>query len=224
MVGLGSTTGLDLPTESTGVVPTEQWWAKHRERRFSIGDTVNFSVGQGELAVTPLQMACIAALVGNEGISYRPHLLKASIAPGENSKPVPKEIKVLGKVDTSPSNWNLLKHAMFQVIEEGTAKSAKISGLIWGGKTGSAENRKDHQTHSWFVGIAPLDKPQLAICVMVENAGHGGDVAAPIGAKIVKHWLVDRPLKKKVDVNIQSSPKPDTVSSSNLANKPSLRD
>lgn len=207
-LGFGHQTGLDLPTESAGVVPTIQWWAKHRERKFSLGDTVNFGVGQGELAVTPLQMASLVALVANEGVSYRPHLLRAVIGPQEGAKPQYREPRILGQIDASPEKWAVLKNAMLHVVQDGTAKHAQISGIQWGGKTGSAENRKDHETHSWFVGIAPITGAKVVICVMVENAGHGGDIAAPIAANVVKYWLQGK-ASPTPQLEVQSSLSPD---------------
>lgn len=193
LLGLGKKTGLDLPAESSGIVPTPDWWDKKRDRRWALGDLVNFGMGQGELATTPLQMACALAAIANKGVSYRPHLLRSVTSPVPGAKPVLVEPVKLGEVSATDEQWQLLFRALNSVITDGTARSvAQISGLNWGGKTGSAENRKDHETHSWFIGMAPLEQPEIVICVMVENAGHGSDVAAPIATKCVKHWLVDR--------------------------------
>lgn len=193
--GLGKKTGLDIPGERKGTVPTEEWWAKHRERRWSLGDTVNFGIGQGELAVTPLQMANVVAMVANRGRTYAPHLLKATVGPGEGAVSQPYEPQLSGTLEARPDQWDALTRAMFHVVQSGTARNASITGLDWGGKTGSAENRKDHETHSWFVGMAPIEAPEIVLCIMVENAGHGSEVAAPIAKQIVQYWLIDR--KKK---------------------------
>lgn len=190
-VGLGFRTGIDLRSESRGVVPTREWVLKHkRPPDWYPGNTAIFGIGQGELAVTPLQMASLVSFIANEGYAYRPHLLKAKVAPGADSKPVAYEPEILGREDVSPLIWRMMKSAMRQVIEDGTAGKARISGLVWGGKTGSAENHmKQLDTHSWFIGIAPLDHPRIAIAVLVENAGHGGDVAAPIARGVVERYL-----------------------------------
>ena len=200
MTGIGSATGLDLPGESKGIVPTPEWWKKHRDRRWSQGDSANFGIGQGELSTTPLQMASLVSIVANRGTSFKPHLLKSSLGPENGAKPDLFKPEVLGSVETSPANWELLTQSMFHVIETGTAKGAQIAGLDWGGKTGSAENNRNHETHSWFVGMAPIQAPKIVICVMVENAGHGGEIAAPIASKLVRHWLMERGKKPRVDV------------------------
>ncbi len=204
--GIGKATGIDLPSESAGRVPTPEWWAQNRDRPWSIGDTVNFGIGQGELAVTPLQMACLVALVANRGTSYKPHLLRATVGPEEGAQPVFAKPEPLGHVDATAFEWDSLTSAMRHVIESGTARTAQIPGLSWGGKTGSAENRKDHETHSWFVGMAPIDNPKIVICVMVENAGHGGEVAAPIAAQVVRAWLQSKnPGTPQVEVHSTSN-------------------
>ncbi|HRF59904.1 MAG TPA: penicillin-binding protein 2 [Fimbriimonadaceae bacterium] len=189
-LGLGKPTGVDLLGEGKGFVPSmdniDRWSA---DGKWWPGDTANFSVGQGAMAVTPLQMASVIALVANRGISYRPHLVRAVVEPGDQvMKPV--QPQVLGRVEASDAFWSTLQRGLVQVIEGGTAtRVAKTPGLTWGGKTGSAENRRDSKTHSWFVAFAPADDPKIAICVMLENAGHGSDAAAPVAAAIVRHYL-----------------------------------
>lgn len=198
-LGLGDKTGIDLRSEGRGLVPTAEWVKKHMpDGRWYPGNTANFSVGQGELHVTPLQMATVISLVANRGVSYKPHVVRA-IVPADNTGTLkPVEPEVLGKVDASPEFWNALQAALFHVIEGGTAtRHAKIAGLRWAGKTGSAEKKGNQKTHSWFVAYAPLEDPKIAICVMLENAGHGGDEAAPVAAEIVRHYLIDGPAKKK---------------------------
>lgn len=211
LLGIGKPSGIDLPTESKGTLPTPEWWAKHRDRRWSLGDTVNLGIGQGELATTPLQMANVGALIANRGVCYRPHIVRAVKDPDGSGKSRTIEPEVAWKLDLPATQWDTLTSAMIHVIELGTARTAQIGGLVWGGKTGSAENQKDHNTHSWFVGVAPIDAPKVVVCVMLENAGHGGDVAAPIAAKMVREYLMAKPAPK---VEVQSSPMRDNASSS----------
>lgn len=209
VLGLGGKTGLDVPGEAKGIVPTEEWWARHRDRRWSLGDTVNFGVGQGELAVTPLQMACVSMMVANEGRAFLPHLARAFQDPltGEVRERPPAE---LGRLDLDPSVWASLKSALVAVVQEGTARRAQVAGLVLGGKTGSAENRKDRETHSWFVGMAPMDRPEVVLAVIVENQGHGGDVAAPLAGNLLRWYLKDRAAQSKANsataASAQASP------------------
>jgi penicillin-binding protein 2 len=189
--GLGEVTGLEILGESKGVVPTEEWIKRWRNPpRWYGGDTLNLSIGQGELRATPLQMANVAALVANNGVNYRPHLVRAMRSPLDDLvKPV--EPEVLHQVDAPPQFWNEMKASLIAVLEGGTAGSARIPGVVWGGKTGSTEHRKGEKTHGWFVGFAPANDPKIAVAVLVEAAGHGGEVAAPIAREVVKRYLVD---------------------------------
>ncbi|MBX3112691.1 MAG: penicillin-binding protein 2 [Fimbriimonadaceae bacterium] len=191
-LGLGERTGLDVPGEGSGFVSSPEWLermvAKGAKHGWYEGDTVNMGIGQGELAVTPLQMAEVASLVANRGVSYRPHVVKAIVDPQtKESTDVAKQ--VLGKVDAPGWFWSALTGAMNNVIEGGTARSAQIPGLSWAGKTGSAENDPRKATHAWFIGFAPLDNPKIAVCVLIENGGHGGDVSAPIARQVVARYL-----------------------------------
>ncbi len=218
-VGFGHKSGIDLIGEQRGVVPTEEWIKQWRNPpKWYTGDTVNFSVGQGEISATPIQMACLVMLVANHGVAYKPHLVRRLVP--SNPKEPAQDIKpeMIHKVDASAEFWRILEGGMASVISSGTATKARITGLDWGGKTGSAENRKFKETHSWFVGIAPLNNPKIVISVVVENAGHGGDIAAPIAASIVKRYL--RPQGAEV-ASISSR---STASSASLARSSSLSD
>ncbi len=192
LVGLGNRTGIDLVGESPGLVPTDRWIRKWRkDGAWYLGDTVNLSVGQGELSCTPIQMASVVSLVANNGKSFVPHLARA-ITPFGQEKPNRIEPKPLGHVDADAVFWSELRAAMIQVVTAGTARAAQIPGIDVAGKTGSAENRRNAETHSWFVCYAPADKPQIALAVVVENAGHGGEVAAPIAGDILRHFFAKK--------------------------------
>ncbi len=192
-VGVYQKTGLDLPNgaERRGDLATEKYMETYYPKyRWPLGDTANLGIGQGILATTPLQMANVVAMVANDGVSYRPHLVKGVRDAADPSQVTRVTPEVIHKVDASPAFWSTMKAALVEVIEAGTAGKARISGLRWGGKTGSAEEKKFRKTHSWFVGFAPYDNPKIAICVLVEEAGHGGDIAAPIAKSVVERYLV----------------------------------
>lgn len=206
--GLGQETGIDLPSEDGGIVPTREWLDAHKLKWYP-GDTVNMSVGQGALAATPLQMACVAALVANNGVSYKPHLVRAKIRPGENPKPTVEIPRVLAKVDLPLNFWNTLKTGMLHVMESGTGRGIPpIPNVRWGGKTGSAEHAKASLTHSWFVGIAPIDDPKIVIAVVVEAAGHGSKVAAPIARNVVAKYLEPKTKPNRRDADVETDVQP----------------
>lgn len=191
LMGLGQRTGIDLIGESRGIVPTEEWIQRWRKPPVWYGgDTVNFGIGQGEVSTTPLQMAHLIAIVANRGVGYEPRLLRGRIPPG------PREHLILEKPVPNPmapvpaAFWDVLHESLSSVVSEGTARAAAVPGVVVAGKTGSSENRQSKQTHSWFVAFAPEDRPTIAIAVLVENAGHGGEVAAPVAGKILRQALL----------------------------------
>lgn len=186
--GLYAKSGIDTTGEKRGMIPTKKWLKRYRNPpTFFAGDTVNMAIGQGEVSATPLQMANVAALVANNGVQYRPHLVRAVKPSGEPEREIRPE--VLHKVSAPDVFWAELKSAMADTVERGTAQHAKLPGLRWGGKTGSAERTGQEKTDSWFIGVAPIDHPKIAICVHLEDVGHGGDFSAPVAADIVRHYL-----------------------------------
>lgn len=193
-VGLGKRSGIDLLGEGKALVPTDQWLAAVQKvpvgekPKWYPGDTVNLGIGQGMLSVTPLQMADVVSLVANEGFCYRPHVVKQVESPDGGIKAPSTD--PLWKTTVAPEVWAELKSAMVQVIESGTGRRAQTPGLTWAGKTGSTEHTNGGaRTHSWFVGFAPADHPRIAIAAIVEQSGHGGEVAAPIAAAVVRRYL-----------------------------------
>lgn len=214
-LGLGERTGIEVIGESRGIVPTEAWIQKHRDPPvWTGGDTLNMAIGQGELRCTPLQMANAVATVANNGVGYRPHLVRRIKASGTNTAEAVKPT-VLCHVQEPPSYWKMVQDALVGVIEGGTARSAQIPGLRWGGKTGSTEHAHSKKTHAWFVGFAPAENPKIAIAVLVEDAGHGGSVAAPIAKELVQTYLSEA----------SASPNPSASASTRLASadRPSRR-
>jgi len=199
-VGIYQRSGVDLPSERRGDLPTDRYMAQYYPKyHWPLADTAFLGMGQGILAVTPMQMANLVALVANDGVSYTPHLVHAIRHPNANMKTDIVAPQEAHRVEGPQQFWDALKTAMVGVIEDthGTASGvAKIPGITWGGKTGSAEEgRKDEETHSWFVGFAPYDHPRIAICVFVERGGHGATIAAPIATQIVKHYLLAKTAK-----------------------------
>lgn len=186
----GKPTGIDLPNESAGLVPnTEYFDKKYREEGWSRGLVLNLAVGQGDLLTTPLQMANFAMILGNEGVAFKPHLVK------EIQNPLTGEV-ISTKVDSihipgvSNRTYRLIKEGMNLVVNgvKGTAKAARRRDMTVCGKTGTAQNPHG-EDHAWFIGFAPMDNPEIAFCVLVENGGSGGAVAAPIARGILSTYF-----------------------------------
>jgi len=215
-MGLGQRTGLEIGggTESAGVVPTVKWLQKVSHKKnppWYLGDTANFSVGQGYMATTPLQMANVMALVANNGTSYKPHLVKCEKDPDGKRVIKQFEPEIAHQVDLPAPFWATVKQSLVGVVERGTAVSGKIPNLTWGGKTGSAEHKvkdkakSETKTHAWFVGFAPADDPKIVVCVLLEDVGHGGEYAAPVGKDLVQHYLM-APKKSAASLSAAKAP------------------
>jgi penicillin-binding protein 2 len=189
--GLGQKTGVDLPSERSGVLMDSVFYErkfKSRGWKWTKGLVLNLAIGQGQL-VTPIQLANMVAGVANGSTIYKPHLMKEIRDYNGNLIEVHKP-EVLKKLTWSSEQREYVLEAMRQVVEVpgGTGRQARIPRVVMGGKTGSAQNPLG-KTHALFVGLAPLEKPELAIAVVLENAGHGGDVAAPIAGKILRQYF-----------------------------------
>jgi penicillin-binding protein 2 len=190
-LGLGSPTGIELPGEASGRVPDAAWKKKWNEdypemQQWNPGDTINMSIGQGDLLVTPLQMAVSYATIANGGDLLTPHLLKK--VSDTSGKTVYKQERTLAKTQpkASKSSINTLKTALRGVISEGTGKSPfRGFDIAVAGKTGTAQMQGGKQDdYAWFVGYAPADKPKYCIAILIEQGGHGGSIAGPAARQI----------------------------------------
>jgi penicillin-binding protein 2 len=195
-LGFGSNTGIDISEESPGLLPTTAWMnRRYGPRGWTKGFLPSLGIGQGELGVTPLQMACYAMAIANGGELYTPHAVSAILD------------KLTGRADTlyypshrlsvSPQTWGVVREGMHRAVMSpgGTGALARIKGVEVAGKTGTAQNPHGPD-HAWFVGFAPLDRPRIAIAVMVENAGYGGSYAAPIAGMCMEHYLYGRLIRQ----------------------------
>ncbi len=187
--GLAQKSGIDLRSElNSGFVPDrDNAYEVRKSGQWFTGDTANESIGQGYVLVSPLQMADVTALVANRGVSYVPHLVH-SIKPIAGPEQVIQP-KIFKQINMPDSFWSTLWEAMEGVISHGTATKAQIPGITWAGKTGSAQHGPGKPTDSWFVGFGPVENPKIAIAVIVESGGGGGDTAAPIARDVVKAYL-----------------------------------
>lgn len=189
LCGLGRPTGIDLPHENSGIVPnTDTLNRMYGKRRWTRGLTLNLSIGQGELLTTPMQMAQLFAGLANNGVVYQPHLLKTIRFPDGSEISPPPEVKL--QLPFSPRTMEALSEGMLRVVhsEDGTAKDIAVAEYRSGGKTGTAQNSHG-ENHSWYVGFAPFDDPQIVIAMIVENGGHGSTVAAPKVGDLMEFYL-----------------------------------
>jgi len=204
--GLGQPTGVDLPTEESGIAPSnEAYHRKFGRYRWGRGEALNVGIGQGITLVTPLQMVRYVAALGT-GYLVTPHVALSFLDPdgterlAEFPKPVP--------VAVDSSLLAIVRGAMILVTEgsRGTAHRSRVPGFKVAGKTGTAENPHG-EDHSWYVGYVPAQNPVIAIAVICENAGHGSDIAAPIAGAVFRARLLrqERPEQPEGVQMVQSS-------------------
>jgi penicillin-binding protein 2 len=194
--GLGSPTGIDFPGEKAGLVPSPAWKRQRFGRPWTGGDTVNTAIGQGQVLVTPLQVARMMAAVANGGILWKPRILQRVEGPN-GALLYAEPTRMTGQIDLSPVVWGFLRSALAGVVAEGTGVGARLSSVRIAGKTGTAQSiaksRADRgQDHAWFASFAPADDPEVVVVVLVERGGKGGQVAAPIARKIYEAIFLEK--------------------------------
>lgn len=192
-LGLGSRTGIDLPNEKPGLLVDSAIHERRNKRlgwKWARGLILNLAIGQGEL-VTPLQLATMMGGVANGRQVMRPHLMREVLEPESNKVLRTSEHNVLHPLDWTPETRASIHAALDSVINgsRGTGRAGRLPGIRVGGKTGSAENPHGEKTHALFVCAAPMDDPEIAIGIIIENAGHGGSVAGPIAGKLLKAYF-----------------------------------
>ncbi|MFZ0390429.1 MAG: penicillin-binding protein 2 [Calditrichia bacterium] len=184
----GERTGIELTNENSGLVPSVDYYDRvYGEGRWTQGMLANLAIGQGELLVTPLQIAQFVMILANRGVWHRPHLGQRLIDPVSGGiKTVPVETEKLNEI--SQYAFKVVLEGMHRVVDGGTGGRAKIPGIPAAGKTGTAQNPHG-KSHAWFMGFAPYKNPEIAVCVLVENGGSGGGNAAPIAGEYFKKYF-----------------------------------
>lgn len=187
MFGLGYKTGVDLPGERAGFVPTVDWKNKVKKEPWYIGDTYHLSIGQGDLLVTPLQVNLYTAIVANGGKIFKPHLLRQINLHNGSVESVQPEL--VGQVAISSENLATVREGMRETIVSGSAQSLSTLPVEVAGKTGTAQWNTTRPNHAWFTAFAPYNNPTFCITVLVEQGGEGSSVAAPIAKDIIGYWF-----------------------------------
>lgn len=187
--GLGSNTGIDLPTDGSGLIPDPEWRKEINKTRPDLarwfpGNTLNMSIGQGDVLATPLQMALVTAAVANGGTLWQPHVMKEVRDLNNN---VVARAKPDGKpTGISRDNLAIIRRGLRSVVTSGTGRSVALPQVNIAGKTGSAEDDNHGLPHAWWVCFAPYENPRIAIAVIVENSGHGSENAVPVAKKMLE--------------------------------------
>ena len=208
-LGLGKRTEVDIEGESEGVLPSPEWkkrrFKRPEQQKWFAGETISIGIGQGYNSYTPIQLAQAMATVANNGVMYRPHLVKyiTDSKTGEKTMIEPKPIKTL---PWKQQNIDVIKNAMIGVNKEGTGARA-FAGAEYtsGGKTGTAQVfslkggeykahklKQELRDHALFIAFAPADNPKIALAVLVENGGFGAQSAAPIARMVLDYYLLGK--------------------------------
>jgi penicillin-binding protein 2 len=201
--GLGQPTSIDLPGEKHGFLPKPQVVRNRQGKVFPPGETVNMSIGQGTVLVTPMQVARFMAAVANGGVLWRPRLVQRVERP-ERGVVWSDQGQVSGHVELSPVVWAFLRQSLWGVVNEnGTGVAARIPGVDIAGKTGTAQmiaksKAEKGQDHAWFAAFAPVKSPEVVVVVMVERGGKGGQVAAPIAKKIFNAIFLEKVARMEI--------------------------
>ena len=181
-MGFGYTLGVDLPGEVRGMIPNAEYYSRHYGNYWRAVTVISISIGQGEVTLTPLQIANLGAIIANRGQYITPHMVK-----GIENDTIASKYLTPKSTMVSPASYEEVIKGMRHAVTSGTCRAANIPGLDVCGKTGTAENKGND--HSVFLGFAPMNAPKIAVSVYVENGGFGAEYGVPIGALLIEKYL-----------------------------------
>lgn len=185
--GFGALLGIDIPGEVGGFLPSESWKEAERGEVWYIGDTYNLSIGQGDLLVTPLQIAAMTAATANGGTLYRPHVVRAIIDPVSQAE-TPVQPTIIRSGVEPEEYLETVRAGMRACVTLGSCRRLADLPVAVAGKTGTAQWRNDRDTHGWFTSFAPMENPEIVVTILVEEGGEGSAIAAPIAKDFYAWW------------------------------------
>ncbi|MEK7598792.1 MAG: penicillin-binding protein 2 [Patescibacteria group bacterium] len=187
--GFGSSTGIDLPGESSGLIPDEKWKENKIGEKWYIGDSYHAAIGQGFLTATPMQLANYTAAIANGGTLYLPRIVNRIKGSDGREKYISPE--VIRKNFVSQDVLNVVREGMRQTVTDGSARSLEALPVAVAGKTGTAQFGVENKTHAWFISFAPYENPEIAMVILMEGGGEGSSSAVPV-TKEVLQWYFTR--------------------------------
>ncbi len=191
LYGLSQQLGIDLPGEQYGFLPSKAWKQEIKNERWYIGDTYNLSIGQGDLLVTPLQIASLTSIIANGGSIYKPYLAKEFIDPNSQDKKIVQP-ELLRDNLAKPENIELIKLGMKDCVTSGSCRRLSLLPFSSGGKTGTAQWSSKNEPHAWFTAFAPYENPKIVVTVLVEEGVGGSIISAPITYEFLRWWGKNR--------------------------------
>ncbi|MCW5603505.1 MAG: penicillin-binding protein 2 [Burkholderiales bacterium] len=206
LFGLGERTGIDMPGEAAGILPSQEWKMRRFRQKWYAGETISVGIGQGYNAYTPLQLAVATATLANDGVMFRPHVVNyvENIHTRARTYVEPSPLRTL---DLRPGHIEVIKQAMVGVTMEGTAArafagaaytsagktgTAQVIGIKQGEKYVESKVQERHRDHSLYIAYAPAENPKIALAVIAENAGFGARTAAPIARQVFDYYLLGK--------------------------------
>jgi len=238
-MGIGKKTGIDLPNEVSGVMPSEEWKVKNFRQKWYAGEVISVGIGQGAVAVSPIQMARTIGGIAMGGTFYRPHVVKPEDLPKDPNKPasgLPEVVHV--PIDTQ--NWITITDAMAAVLNPGgTGVLSHLQGVDFAGKTGSTQrvSHKYLETHGlktsalkdelkgngWFAGVTPRRNPEIVVVVYFEGGEHG-PLAARIASQVIKTYVDKQRLVRNNPMLFSDKNDPGSIPMASLWSAPSEED
>jgi penicillin-binding protein 2 len=228
-LGFSQRTGVDLPDEVTGTMPSTAWKMKNFHEKWYAGEVISVGIGQGAVAVTPIQLARAIGGVASGGALKRPHLVFPDEVPSEELEAIHETFPGSGDktVPLATANWQLITDAMAATTTSGTAAPAHMEGIDFAGKTGTAQvvshsagmtslGVGKERANAWFVGMAPRRNPDIAVAVLWEHGGWGAG-SAPVAAQIINAFVTKQ---RKRENNIKIAEKPAAVVDQTAATPP----
>ncbi len=231
-VGLSQKTGIDLPDEVSGTMPSTAWKLKTQHEKWYAGEVISVGIGQGAVTVTPLQLARALGGIGSGGALKRPHVVFPDEVPKEFAENILTNYPGSGDrvIPITPANWETITDAMAATTTTGTAAAVHLEGIDFAGKTGTAEvvnhsagttslGTGNARANAWFVGMAPRRNPDIVVAVLCEHGGWGAEASAPVAAKVINAF-VTKQRKRDNNIRIADTPKPESTPATSTTTKP----
>jgi penicillin-binding protein 2 len=220
-LGLSQKTGIDLPEEAAGVMPSTAWKMKNFHDKWYAGEVISVGIGQGAVTVTPLQLARALGGIASGGALKRPHVVFPDELPPDTASAIESTFPGSGDrvIPITPENWETITDAMAATTITGTAAAAHLEGIDFAGKTGTAQvvnhsagatslGKGNERANAWFVGMAPRRNPDIVVVVLAEHGGWGAEAAAPLAAQVINAFVTKQ---RKRDGNLRVAETPRTV-------------
>ncbi len=217
-VGIGQKTGIDLPGEVSGTMPSEEWKLKTFHEKWYAGEVISVGIGQGAVAISPVQLVRAIAGIASGGVLKRPHVVEPEQLPADYRQAIYDSYPGSGDatIPISPAVWETITDGMALTTNSGTAAASHLANIDFAGKTGTAQvvnhsagmkslGTGAERANAWFVGIAPRRNPDIAVVVLVEHGGWGAEASAPLAARVIEAF-VDK--QRRLDNNLQEATTP----------------